>query len=555
MSKRKVEQRFQSTNPHHAPKKRPPLLPNPHSRDISVRENTGMRSYDNHKKKPFHVNRNCKVLPTSDNNEQKRLETTPYISDNQFVQNEAFCSSSIQSYDNQSFEFENHSCISSSKSQSKLQLASDNTDRITAKMLKTQDCVKARTNQNNDITHASKPDQRCHSENGISVSKGVVPSNEQKTQNKSTKVSNAKVEYVVLNPPSSRLRSSNRSYNKSRSIETSYHGHDNIRVDSSRISVENQAVFDAGVSSSLNTSLHQGPSVIHDNDFRYLSSTGSYNSQQISSTNPPIQQMTQFVNPYRCLVTPQYPILNVSTDSSLYLGGNASPMYTFNSLETLPATPDSNNTHFSNLPVNSLEPERSIGTNIEAITQLPKVQNKRERKERPVSSKSHVNPQYLFSIIDDIQDSQKIKSVSNVVREIIRVLPLKRKASISWVDKETILHAVDELSKHLENEVKLQTRRSVLRYGFQAINPNFVPDVTNTRCDIDDEEFANKYKISQGFVRDSSKDSGSDSGLFSSDLAAIQGVVDVFCIVFKLKLGHSSILYNPMHTVNCSSFY
>ena len=510
MSKRKVEQRFQSKNSHHASKKRPPLLPNPHPRDLSVRENTGIRSYDNHKKKPFDVNQNCKVLPTSHNNEQKRLETTSYKSDNQFVLSEAFCSSSIQSYDNQSFEFENHSCISSSKSQSKPQLASDNTDRTTAKMLKTQDCVKARTSQNNDIKQGSTPNQRCHSGNRTSVSKGVA-SNEQKTQNNSTKVS--EVEYVVLNPLSSRLRSSNRSYHKKRSLETCLHGHDNNRVDSSRICVENQAVIDGGVSSSLNTSPHQGPSAIHANDFRCLSSTGSYN-QQISGINPPMQQMTQFVNPYWCLVTPQYPILNVSTDSSLYLGGNASPMYTFKSLVTLPAAPDSNNTQFSNLPVNSLEPERSTGTNIENITILPKVQNKRERKERPVSSKSHVNPQYLFNTIDNILDSQKIKSASNVVREIIRVLPLKRKASISWVDKETILHAVDELSKHLENEVKLQTRRSVLRYGFQAINPNFVPDVTNTRCDIDDEEFANKYKISQGFVRDSSKDSGSDSGLF-----------------------------------------
>ncbi|KAL5251007.1 hypothetical protein ACHWQZ_G016666 [Mnemiopsis leidyi] len=505
MSKRKVEQRFYSKNMHPTTKKRPPLLQNPQSMGVSFTITASKSSNEVPKYDTFVSDKgqkSCNVVPNWCSKEQEERETTSLI---------------LKSYDNQSFG-NLSDCISTSKKQlicNKSSPVSTNVQSTASELSVTENSLSATRansviigtqNEKDDVEHDFLPNNpQCNSKSRTSNTKDKT-SGYKKSQNNPAKATG--VEYVVLNPPSSKCRTKKRPHRDKRTnTRASFYTDDYNAGNISPVTLfENQTTFDAVSDSSL----YQGPSTTQENDFRYLSSTGSYTGQQICSINPPIEQATHFVNPYRCLVTPQYPILNVSTDSTFYLRGNTSSISSLNSLQST-SSAICNESQFPDLSVNSWDTGRSTDTSGEKSAPIEKDQNKRVQKERPVKLKPHVNPQYLFNMIDNILDSQQIKSASNIVREIIRVLPLKRKASISWVDKETVLHAMDELTKHLENECKLQTRRSVLRYGFQAINPNFVPDATNTRCDIDDEEFSNKYKISQGFVKDSSRDSDSGS--------------------------------------------
>ena len=281
-----------------------------------------------------------------------------------------------------------------------------------------------------------------------------------------------------------------------------------------------------------NYPVHQQSSMpTQSSNIQYLPATGSYTGPPPSNTVS-VPQGNEFINPYRCLVTPQYPILNVlpAANPSFYPDNNvitsiAETTVHTNALQDLPPPP----ADLQNEPVNYHassktnvglhDTEKMAGSKNKSMSISDReevyheqVENERIRKERPSTPKSHIKLEHLFSLIESVHDVQQLKAASNIVREIIRVLPLKRNASISWVDKETILHAVDELGEHFDNHIKLQIRGSVLRYGFQAINPDFVPDVTNTKCDIDDDEFSNKYKTSKGFVKETNSDSDSGSG-------------------------------------------
>lgn len=229
-----------------------------------------------------------------------------------------------------------------------------------------------------------------------------------------------------------------------------------------------------------------------------------------SSTVP---MPTEYTSLYHNFVTPQYPILSLPDYSNC-----TSEIL---SIETDPESFQCNSLRYKDTGHQSTTESTTSNRKDPVITSNSIPENKRkfmhknsplenntlyrERKERPIVPKCHVGPEYFLQLIEKVNDLEKVKSISKIVREVIRILPLKRDASISWVDKETIFHALDEMTVFFENHFKFQVRHCVLKDGFQAISPNFVPDTNNTRCEIDDDNFAIQYKQSLGFVKESSK--------------------------------------------------
>ena len=268
-----------------------------------------------------------------------------------------------------------------------------------------------------------------------------------------------------------------------------------------------------------NYSVHQHSSIPAQSSVQYIKTAGSY-ANAIHSPGP---QLSKFINPYRCLVTPQYPILNLPVAAEPSFNHKDNVLNSATTASTVEDIPPGNiQSDIENCQVTTetnFGHEETSGSEYHSSSKSNKKDDnyeesrcKRVRKKRPSTPKTHMKLDHLFSLIESIHDIHQLKAASNIVREIIRVLPLKKDASISWVDKETILHAIDELGEHLENHIKLQLRRSILRYGFQVINPDFVPDVTNTKCEIGDDVFSNNYKMSRGFVKETDRESDSGSG-------------------------------------------
>eukprot|EP00116_Pleurobrachia_bachei_P000562 sb/3460824/ len=90
----------------------------------------------------------------------------------------------------------------------------------------------------------------------------------------------------------------------------------------------------------------------------------------------------------------------------------------------------------------------------------------------------------LASLVDRVMDVDKIRQCSEVVRDLVRVLPLKRGAEITWVDGGTIRRAMDQLGEHLEQMVQDDTRKLVQKCGFKAITANYIEDVKDSKCEV-----------------------------------------------------------------------